>query len=113
MPSKRGSRPDLERMVDVSKTLVLSNCTLEMTLPPLEVAAYSPPSRIRLQGSAYIEDAVIRWGNQTVRIAKLLVTELAGEMLPVYDEQSNTVRLFAVESETLPEPDSVIEGKPS
>ncbi len=93
----------------MSKTLVLSNCTLEMTLPPLEATAYSPP-RIRVHGRAYIEDVVIRCGNQTIRVAKLLVTELAGEMLPVYDEKNNAVVLFAVDGETLPEPDSVVEG---
>ncbi len=97
-------------MVDVSKTLVLSNCTLEMTLPSLEATAFSPP-RIHVYGSACIEDVVIRYGNQTVRVAKLLVTELVGAMLPIYDEKNNSVVLFAVESETLPEPDSVIEAR--
>jgi hypothetical protein len=97
----------------MSRKIVLTNCTVELTLPDLEVVSRdiqrAGPSRITLTTREYVHDAVVRCGDKTMKIARLFVREVHGWMLPVLNESGQVV-LFTTEENV--RPDATVGGKP-
>lgn len=90
--------------------LIMTGCTVELTLPDMSVVDVTGPTdapRVKLHGDAYVEDAVVRHGDRVIRIPRLLLTKLVGQM-PVLDECSGHVILFTTED--VPQPDAAVEG---
>lgn len=97
----------------MSRKLVLTNCTVEFTLPDLEVVSrdiqHAGPSRITLEAREYVHDAIVRCGDKTLKIARLFVREVSAWMLPVLNEAGEVV-LFTTEENV--RPDATVGGKP-
>ncbi len=95
----------------MARTLTIPNCTVEITLPTLELTECYPSTKlaIKIRATEHVEGLVVRYGDKTMRINKLLLHLIAGQMLPTIDEHG-IVTLFTIDPD--PQPDVAAASAP-
>ncbi len=95
------------------RSLVLTNCTVEITLPDeLDVLGITggKPAHIKLMADKYVDNVVVRsptLNGSTLTIKRLFLKMMRGDVLPVLE--GDKVVMFTVTNEV--EPQVTVEAK--
>ncbi len=89
----------------MSKVVVLHNCTVEMTMPDVDIDSMDigrgSVAKIALFAREYVQDVLVHHGHKIIKIKRLFLDQIRAKMLPVTDGEQAV--WFTVEDEVKPD----------